>query len=150
MKKEDFTTTILVDRSASESFKTILDVRKWWSGLYDESFEGSSEKIGDEFSFHAGGGAHYSKQQLIESVPNKKLVWLVTDSNLSFIENTSEWNGTRISFEIAEQDGKTKVVFTHIGLNEDIECYDSCAPAWTQYMQQKLLPLLTKNLKQYQ
>jgi hypothetical protein len=139
MKNQDFTTTILVEQTPAEAFNTILNVRAWWSGLYGESFEGTSEKLGDEFSFLAGGGAHYTKQKLVELVPDKKVTWLVTDANLSFVDKTDEWNGTRISFEIYQEPGKTRIVFTHIGLVPEFECYNSCAPAWTQYMQERLV-----------
>jgi hypothetical protein len=141
MKKQDFSTTLLVDQTPKEAFTTIKNVRGWWSGLYSEAFEGNSEKLNDEFSFRAGEGAHYSKQRLIELVPDKKIVWLVTDSNLSFLANKSEWTGTKISFEISEQDNKTKVVFTHLGLVPKIECYDGCSGAWTLYLEK-----LEKNL----
>lgn len=144
MKNQDFTTTIVVKQSPADVFKTLLNVRAWWSGLYDESFEGSSEKVGDEFSFCAGGGAHYTKQKLVELVPNKKVVWLVTEANLSFVDKTDEWNGTKISFEILEQDDKTKIVFSHLGLVPEFECYDSCAPAWKQYVQERLTDALAK------
>lgn len=144
MKKQDFTTTILVDQTPADAYDTILDVRAWWSGLYAESFEGTSEKLGDEFSFLAGGGAHYTKQKLVELIPGRKVVWLVTEANLSFVDKTDEWNGTRISFEIFPQDGKTKIVFTHIGLVPQFECYDSCAPAWTQYIQERLTAALAQ------
>lgn len=142
MKNNDFTTTIMVDQSPAEVFQALLNVRGWWSGLYEESFEGDSEKAGDEFTFLAGGGAHYTKQRLVEIVPDKKLVWLVTESNLSFIENTEEWKGTKICFEISGEKNKTKVVFTHIGLVPECECYDACAPAWTQYIKQNQLNLI--------
>jgi hypothetical protein len=138
MENQDFTTTIMVDHTPVDIFKTLKNVRAWWSGLYDESFEGSSENIGDEFSFLAGGGVHYTKQKLVEIVPNKKIVWIVTESNLSFVETTDEWTGTKISFEIIPEGEKTKIIFTHIGLIPEFECYDSCAPAWTQYMQERL------------
>jgi hypothetical protein len=144
MKNQDFTSTIWVEQTPAEAYNTILDVRAWWSGLYDESFEGNSEKPGDEFSFLAGGGVHYTKQKLVELVPNKKVVWSVTEANLSFADKTDEWNGTRISFDISEESGKTKIVFTHIGLVPEFECYNSCAPAWTQYIQQQLTAAITK------
>ena len=144
MNNQDFTTTIVVEQTAEEAFNTILNVRAWWSGLFDESFEGGSEKVGDEFSFLAGGGVHYTKQKLVELLPDKKVVWLVTDANLSFVDKTDEWKGTKISFEILEENNKTRIVFTHIGLVPEFECYDSCAPAWTQYVQQRLTHALNK------
>ncbi|WP_240348327.1 SRPBCC domain-containing protein [Longitalea arenae] len=143
MKDQDFTTTVLVKQTPAQAYKTILNVRAWWSGLYSESFEGSSDKLGDEFSFLAGGGVHYTKQKLVELVPDKKVVWLVTEANLSFVDKTDEWKGTRISFEISEESGKTKIVFKHIGLVPAFECYESCAPAWTQYMQERLVDAIT-------
>lgn len=145
MKDKNFSTSVLVEQSPAAAYKTILNVRAWWSGLYEESFEGSSEKLGDEFSFLAGGGVHYTKQKLVELVPNKKAVWLVTEANLSFVDKTDEWKGTKISFEISQEAGKTKIVFTHIGLVPEFECYDSCAPAWTQYMQERLVDAIAKS-----
>jgi hypothetical protein len=144
MNNQDFTTTILVDQSATEAFDAIKNVRSWWSGLYDETFEGSADKLDDEFSFRAGGGAHYSKQKLVELIPNKKIVWLVIDSELTFLENEKEWIGSKISFDISTENNKTKIVFTHQGLVPDMECYDSCAPAWSQYVRQQLLNWILK------
>src|ERR1700750_2088186 len=109
MENQSFTTTIWVEQTPAEVYKTILNVRAWWSGLYTESFEGSSENLGDEFSFRAGGGAHYTKQKLVELIPDEKVVWLVTEANLSFVDKTDEWKGTRISFEISRENGKTRI-----------------------------------------
>lgn len=143
MKTQDFTTTLLVDQSPEEVFNAIMNVRGWWSGLFEEDIKGKSNKIDDEFTFHAGGGAHYSKQKLVELVPGKKVVWLVTDSKLDFLTHKEEWSGTKFGFDIAEQNGKTKIVFTHEGLTPEVECYNACAPAWTQYVQERLLHSLT-------
>jgi hypothetical protein len=144
MKNNDFTTSILVKQSPEEVFQTILNVRSWWSGLYNESFEGKSEKIGDEFSFRAGEGMHFTKQKLVEVIPNKKVTWLVTESNLSFVDKVDEWTGTRLTFDISKEGEKTKIVFTHIGLVPQFQCYDSCAPAWTQYIQEQLTKALSE------
>jgi hypothetical protein len=142
MNKKDFSTTILVDQTPEQVFKSVLNVRGWWSGLYSESFEGETKTLNDEFSFHAGGGAHYSKQKLVEVIPNEKVVWLITDGALTFVEKQDEWVGTKVIFDISKKGDKTQLVFTHEGLTPEIECYDSCAPAWTQYVQEKLAPLI--------
>lgn len=142
MTTTDFSLTLTTVRTPEEVFKAITNVRGWWSGYYSEEIEGGSERPGDEFTFRAGDGVHYSKQKLVEVIPDKKLVWLVTESELSFVERKHEWTGTRIIFDIFEKEDRTELVFTHEGLNPDFECYEACAPTWTQYLQNKLLPLI--------
>lgn len=143
MRTTDFKVTLIADKSPEEVFSAITNVRKWWSGYYSEQIEGNTEKLNDEFIFRAGEGVHYSKQKLIEVIPAKRIVWLVTDSKLSFLQNEKEWTGTKIAFEISKKGEKTQLVFTHQGLTPEVECYDACSPAWTQYLQNKLLPMLT-------
>jgi Activator of Hsp90 ATPase homolog 1-like protein len=143
MKNKNFTTTLIVDQTPEQVFNVVRNVRSWWSGYYSEEIKGDTEKLNDEFSFRAGGGAHYSRQKLIEVIPNKKVVWLVTDSKLDFLEKKDEWTGTKIIFDISTKVNKTQLVFTHDGLMPEIECYNSCAPAWSQYLHNKLLPLIT-------
>jgi uncharacterized protein YndB with AHSA1/START domain len=142
MEKSDFSVTLLSNQSPEEVFQAITDVRAWWSGFYSEEFSGNTEKLHDEFSFLAGDGVHYSKHKLIEVVPNKKVVWLVTESKLDFLEHKTEWTGTEVIFDISRKGDQTQLVFTHKGLNPESECYDACAPAWTQYLEQKLRPMI--------
>lgn len=140
---KDFSKTFQVKTPVKEVFLKIKDVRVWWSGLFAEEFKGASEKINDEFEFRAGEGLHYSKQRLVELIPNRKIVWLVTESNLSFLQNPKEWEETRLVFDLEEKNGNTVVTFTHVGLNPEVECYENCAPAWSQYLTDKLLPLIS-------
>jgi len=142
MNHANFSVTLVVDQTPEQVFNAIMNVRKWWSGYYDEEITGGTENLNDEFSFRAGGGVHFSRQKLVEVIPDQKIVWLVTDSELSFIENKKEWTGTKIVFDIAAKEGKTQLVFTHEGLVPEVECYASCSPAWSQYLQNKLLPLI--------
>ncbi len=142
MEKSDFSVTLLSNQSPGEVFKVITDVRAWWTGFYSEKFDGNAENLHDEFSILAGDGVHYSKQKLIEVIPNKKVVWLVTESKLDFLEQKNEWTGTEVIFDISNKGDKTQLIFTHKGLNSESECYDACAPAWTQYLEQKLRPLI--------
>jgi hypothetical protein len=139
---KDFTTALLVDQSPKEVFAAVMNVRGWWSGLYSETINGKTEKLDDEFSFRAGGGAHYTEQKLIELVPEKKVVWLVTKADLTFVDKKDEWKGTKLVFEIAAKKNKTELRFTHQGLVPEFECYDACSSAWQQYLDEKLLALI--------
>ena len=135
---QDFTTTLLVDQTASEVFNAITDVRGWWS----RGIQGSTEEQGDEFVFEVEG-VHHSKQRLVEVIPGERIVWLVTEADMSFLTDRDEWAGTRMVFDIAQEAGQTKLTFTHEGLVPQVECYDACMPAWTQYVQHSLLQLIT-------
>jgi hypothetical protein len=80
---------------------------------------------------------------LIEVVPDRKVVWLVLDSYLSFPEDKTEWNGTRVVFDISQSNGKTEVRFTHQGLVPDYQCFDKCSNAWSFYINDSLRKLIT-------
>lgn len=138
MQPNNFTISFLVDQAPAEVFDAVINVRGWWS----ETVEGNSEKLDDEFSYRHGD-FHYSKHQLIEVIPNKKVVWLTTDSSLTFVKEQNEWNGTKIIFDIAKQDEKTSLIITHLGLVPELECFDACSGGWTHYLQNSLLPLIT-------
>jgi hypothetical protein len=133
MKVQDLTISITVDATEAEAFKCINDVTKWWT----DSLEGSSQKLGDEFTVRFWD-IHLSTQKLVEFVPNKKVVWLVTDSELNFIKDKGEWTGTKISFEVSGKGDKTVVVFTHHGLVPGVECFNDCSNAWGQYIRGSL------------
>ena len=138
MKTSDFTTTISVDQTPQEAFEAINNVRDWWPG----EIEGNTTKLNDEFSYRYKK-MHYSNQKLVEVIPGKKVVWLVTESSLNFVENKSEWTGTKIIFEISEKGNKTQVRFTHQGLVPQFECFDACSNAWTDIIRDGLRALIT-------
>jgi len=130
MKKKNYTATIEVAKSAKDVFNDIKEVSKWWS----KDYEGNSTNLNDEFVI-CHPGAHFSKQKLIEVIPDKKVVWLVTDSELNWLENDKhEWTNTKMIFEITPKEDKTLLHFTHEGLAPEIECYDRCTNAWGQYL----------------
>jgi uncharacterized protein YndB with AHSA1/START domain len=111
LSSQNFAATFTVDKTPKEVFNAINNVRAWWSG----NIEGSTDKLGDEWTYRYED-VHYSKQKITALVPNRKVVWTVLDSSLNFVKDKSEWNGTKITFDIAKKDGKTEVRFAHVGL----------------------------------
>ena len=138
MSTQDLTLRIILDQSPAEVFDAITNVRGWWS----EEIEGSTEKQGDEFTYHFRD-IHYCQMKLTEVIPNQRVVWLVKYNYFNFIKDKSEWMGTYISFDISTQDNKTLVTFIHHGLGPHLECYDICFNAWTTYITQSLYSLVT-------
>jgi len=139
MNDQNITTIFSVDQTPKEAFDAINNVRGWWSG----EIEGSTDKLGEEFTYRYQD-LHYSKQKIIELIPGKKVVWLVLDSTLNFVKDKSEWNGTKIVFEISKKGNKTEIRFTHVGLVPKHECYNACSDAWGFYINGSLRSLITK------
>ncbi|HLP11228.1 MAG TPA: SRPBCC domain-containing protein [Flavobacteriales bacterium] len=137
MGQKDFTITFLTGKSPEHVYNAINKVPEWWC----EVFEGDSAKLNKEFSV-TFNDLHYSKHKLVELVPNKTIVWLVTDSNLSFLKNKTEWNGTKNRFDISTENGKTIVLFTHEGLTPEIECFNACSGGWNRFINQSLVPFI--------
>ena len=138
MSTSNYTTTIVVNNTTAEVFDAINNVQGWWQG----AIEGNTDKLDDEFTYRMEE-IHFSKQKVVELIPNKKIVWLVTDSKLNFTQDKSEWTGTKIIFDISELNSQTQLQFTHQGLVPAIECYGDCSGAWQQLIEQSLHSLIT-------
>jgi uncharacterized protein YndB with AHSA1/START domain len=138
MSIPDFIATYSVDQSPKEVYDAILDVRSWWTG----DVEGSTRRIGDEFSYRYPG-AHYSKQKITELIPNERVVWRVVDSYLDGNEDPSEWTGTELIFDVSEKSGKTEVRFAHQGLVPEFGCFDAVSNAWGFFISASLRRLIT-------
>jgi hypothetical protein len=138
MNDQSLTTSFTVDQTPEEAFDAINNVRGWWSGEID----GRTDKLGEVFTYRYKD-VHRTTQKITEFVPGKRVVWHVTDAELSFVKDKTEWNGTDIVFDIAKKDGKTEVRFTHVGLVPAFECYGGCSGAWGFYINDSLRNLIT-------
>jgi hypothetical protein len=138
MNGHDFSAAFTVDQTPEEAFAAINNVRGWWSG----NIEGRTDRVGEEWTYRYKD-VHYSKQNITELVPGKKVVWLVLDGYLSFVEDKTEWTGTTITFDILKKGDQTEVRFTHVGLVPDYECYGACSNAWGSYINGSLRRLIT-------
>jgi hypothetical protein len=139
MTSKSFTTAFTVDQSPEEVFAAVVDVRGWWTG----EIEGRTDRLGAEFEYRYKK-LHRSTQKITELVPGKKVVWQVVDSHLGFVEDKTEWNGTRVVFEIARKGDQTELRFTHVGLVPSVECFGGCSGAWDSLVNENLRRLITK------
>ena len=108
-KAANYTVEIELAKSPDDVFNHVIDLSKWWP----EEFEGESIKLNTEFVFRTGD-THYSKNKVIEFVPNKKIVWLTTES----IRKTDnyDWTGTKFIFELIPRGDNTLLKFTYDGV----------------------------------
>jgi uncharacterized protein YndB with AHSA1/START domain len=139
MSKKDLTIILTVDGTPAEIFAAINHVTDWWN----KDMEGKSENQDDEFIVRFGD-VHFTKHRITEMTPNKKIVWLTTDSKLTFVEKQEEWTNTTISFEIMPKGKQTEIKFTHHGLTSDFECYGGCSKGWDEYINGSLHKYLTE------
>ncbi len=138
MEKKNFHRTIKVNSTAEEVMKKISQVNKWWA----KKVKGKTEKLNDKFTVNFG--ETFVDFQISELVPDKKIVWKVTDCNLHWIKNKKEWNGTEVVFELSDKKNSTQIDFTHIGLVPGIECYKDCEAGWTEHITESLVKFINE------
>jgi len=135
---ENYSSTFVLNKSPREVFNAIINVKGWWQ----DTLDGETANVNDEFIFH--NKYVHKRLKVIEVVPDRKIVWLVTYSYLAFVKgkNKSEWTGTKILVEIIEEGDHTKLIFTHAGLVPKFECYGDCSEGWNHYLKNSLVKLI--------
>jgi hypothetical protein len=73
MKNENYNCSITANITAKEAFEKINRVSEWWS----KNIDGKTEKLNDVFTYRHGDT--WVTFQIIECIPDKKIVWHVTD-----------------------------------------------------------------------
>lgn len=136
MQESSFTTSFKVENSPEEVFNAINNVRGWWS----ENIIGKTDVPGLFFYFYKN--VHRCTFNITKVEPGKKIIWHVLQNYFNFIEEETEWTGTKVIFEIDRKKDKTKLQFTHLGLVPEYECHEVCADAWSTYINHSLYELI--------
>ena len=113
-----------IEAPKSKVFKaltTIEGLSNWWT----TDTSGSTE-IGDiiQFRFGPHGGPD---MKVTKSEPGKLVEWKSV--------NDHGWLGHIFRFELDENDGKTRVRFSHNGWTENDDFYAICSFSWARYME---------------
>ena len=136
--KNNFSSSISAKISADEAIKKISNLPEWW-GI---TFSGNSEKQNDQFIVKMSGDSFFN-MTVAELIPDKRVVWLVTDCNMPWFTDKKEWANTKLIFDLSENNGITELTFTHEGLTPDIECYKDCEEGWTHWIKTSLFSYFT-------
>ena len=140
MTSQSYTATIEVANSPSAVFKCIQDVSKWWGG---KDLEGPTRAVGDVFTIRHGD-VHYSKQEVVQVVPDRRVVMLIPEATLSWLDGDKhEWTDTRLIFQITPSSDRSVLQFTHDGLVPGMECYSRCAQGWDLVIKDWLFHFIT-------
>lgn len=137
--QRDYSATISARITAEEAIERISRVADWWTA----GFTGDSRKPGDTFTVRFG--ETFVDFRVTEIIPDKRIVWQVTDCNLHFIPAKKEWNNTRVVWDVFPQEEGTGVRMTHVGLVPEHQCYELCEGGWNFYAKESLLKLLTED-----
>ena len=105
MKNQNYSISFAVDQSPEQVFNAINNVRGWWSG----EIEGEADKLGAEFTYRYQN-MHRSKQKITDLIPNKKVVWHVLDSSLSFLKTKANGLVPTLSLMSSQKTAKRKSV----------------------------------------
>ncbi|MGA3220653.1 MAG: SRPBCC domain-containing protein, partial [Acidimicrobiales bacterium] len=108
----------------------------WWS----ENIDGPTDILGETFTYHHQD-LHRCTIRVTEMTSPTRVVWRVVDNYFNFTDDTTEWNGTEIRFDIA-CGSKTEICFTHLGLVRAYQCFDVCSNSWDFYLRTSLRGLI--------
>jgi hypothetical protein len=142
MKDQDYNATISVKASPAEAFEKIARVGDWWA----KNFKGNALHTGDTFTVTFG--KTWVDFKIADATPGKRSVWDVTGCYLEWLNDKTEWNGTKVVWEISEANHATQIKMTHVGLTPDVECYASCNAGWTGHITKSLVNLMNDNIGQ--
>jgi uncharacterized protein YndB with AHSA1/START domain len=65
--------------------------------------------------------------EVLELDPGKRVLWQVVDG-------PGEWIGTRIGFDLKQEDGYAIVLFQHEGWKEPVEFMSHCSTKWAVFL----------------
>ena len=113
------------------ALSTPAGLRGWWTQDCDVA-----TAIGETSRFRFG---RHHKAMLVEQLdPNHDVRWLCTGAHIAAPELTrpDEWVGTRIVFRLTAQEaGRTRVDFEHVGLVPEMECFGMCSRGWNYFLE---------------
>jgi hypothetical protein len=110
--------------TADKVYKT-LTTCEGLSGWWTNNTKGEPNKVGGVVQFRFGAGGFDMK--VIKLEPATYVLWEV-------IDGPDEWIGTRISWELRQEDIYTIVLMKHLDWKETVEFMHHCSTKWAIFL----------------
>jgi uncharacterized protein YndB with AHSA1/START domain len=103
-----------------DALTTVEGLSGWWA----TDTQGETEVGGVlQFRFEPGG----FDMKILELQPAKRVLWQVVDG-------PEEWIGTKVSWELKQEDDFTIILFKHEGWREPVEFMYHCSTKWAIFL----------------
>jgi len=101
---------------------TALDrLAGWWT----TDTKGGGDRVGDVIAFRFDAGAVDMK--VVELTPGKRVLWVV-------VRGPSEWIGTKIHWDLAQECDYVAIRFKHEGWREPSDFMHHCSTKWATFL----------------
>jgi uncharacterized protein YndB with AHSA1/START domain len=101
---------------------SIEGLAAWWT-----SQASGESKAGSILEFRFGA-QFFNKMKVIEMKPAESVTW-------ECIDGAEDWIGTRITFDLDDNEGKTRLRFSHSGWKETGDFFAQCNFSWGRFME---------------
>jgi hypothetical protein len=127
---EDFTAVLHVPAgpdTVSGLFTSAAGVSRWWGPTEGDGAVGGTLVT----SF---GDYGVNAMRVLAAGPTRVVWQPIAPAGTTPTGHTQEWLGTTMEFDFVPAGTGTELRFRHCGLTPQLECWDSCAAAWTYFM----------------
>ncbi|HKY40957.1 MAG TPA: SRPBCC domain-containing protein [Polyangiaceae bacterium] len=99
---------------------TVDGLAGWWT-----STTSGESKPGETLEFRFG--KHVCRMRVEAQQQGAHVAWLCTD-------DTGEWEGTRLTFDLLEDAGRTTLLFGHRAWREGSQFFAHCSMKWATFL----------------
>jgi uncharacterized protein YndB with AHSA1/START domain len=104
-----------------EALSTREGLARWWTA----DTRGQSQ-VGGVIQFRFGPRGGFD-MKVLELEPGQRVLWQVVDG-------PADWIGTKVSFELQQDQDFTSVLFKHQGWKEPVEFMHHCSTKWAMFL----------------
>ena len=115
---------VAIKSSPNDTYRA-LTTREGLAGWWTTDTQGNCN-VGGVIQFRFGDRG-FIDMKVLELDPAKRVLWQVVDG-------PPDWIGTKVSFELTQDDDFTIILFKHQGWKEPIEFMHHCSTKWALFL----------------